>query len=171
MSGPGKPFREYVLQKVDKVQCPLPGQVSGIRDYDTCMVAMQQCSRHANDLAVFRNDPRYEGHARWFDQFAHDNSAVTTILQSDVPSYEHATNNLLGRPEKMVDFTGGCQIFLVPDAEQRNRLWAPASAALSEELTRIHTGQPGPARGTPMVTCEANPGIDNYHCMPAPKHL
>ncbi len=138
MSGPGKPFREFTIQKVEKTQCPLPSKVSSIKDYDTCMVMMDQCKRSAAVRSEQRNDPRYLQYANWFDSFAQQDKSVRTLDQDgDVD----------------MDFYGGCKIFLMKDADSRDKLWSSASNTLQDQLLRYHTNRFGGQNPEPTVEC------------------
>ena len=141
MSGDGFPFPTYTIEKVDKVQCPLPSKVEQIRDYPTCMVMMKQSKRSAEVRAEQRNDPHYLQYANWFDSFANQDRAVTTLDQDG---------------DGEMAFYGGCKILLMKDAESRNRLWSSATESLRDQLLRYHTNQKsrfGGQNPEPTVAC------------------
>lgn len=151
MSGFGKPFREFTIQKVDNVRCPLPSKVNEIRDYDTCMVLMDQSTRAATTKAVQRNDPRYMQYAKWFHSFAEQDKSVRTLDQCG---------------DGTMDFYGGCKILLMKDCESRNKLWSSASNALEEQLLRFHTNQNsrfGGQNPDPTVQCTFNNNKSQCH--------
>lgn len=141
MSGFGKPFREFTIEKVEKTQCLLPSKVPEIKDYDTCMVMMDQCKRSAAMKAQQRHDPRYVQYVNWFDSFAEQDKSVRTMDQN-------------GNGE--MEFFGGCKIFLMKDEKSRNEMWSSASDTLQDQLLRYHTNQNSKFGGQnpdPTVVC------------------
>ncbi len=141
MSGPGYPFAEYTIEKIDKVHVPLPSKVEQIKDYPTCMVMMKQAQRGATVRAEQRNDPRYLQYANWFDSFAQQDRSVRTLNQNG---------------DGEMEFFGGCKILLMKDANNRNQMWSSAQESLRDQLLRYHTNKNsrfGGQNPSPTVEC------------------
>jgi len=140
-SGPGYPFPEYTIEKVDNIQCLLPSKVEQIKDYPTCMTIMSQCKRSAIMRAHQRNDPHYFQYANWFDSFANEDKSVRTLDQDG---------------DGDMHLWGGCKILLLTDPNNRNILWSNARESLRDQLLRYHTNQKSRFGGetpAPTVAC------------------
>ena len=147
MSGYGKPFREFTLEKVNTSQCMLPSKVSTIQDYDTCMVMMDQCKQNASLKAEQRNDPRYLQYAQWFDGFAEQDKSIRTLNQQG---------------DGDLEFFGGCKILLMKNEQNRNKLWSSASNSLYKQLERYHNNQPFTGQ-EPTVKCASR--NNKFYCL------
>jgi len=142
MSGPGYPFPEYTIEKVENNICPMPSQVNDIQDYQTCMVTMKQCANVAATRAKQRNNPQYYQYYNYFDTFANKDESKRTLNQDG---------------DGQLQFMGGCKIFLMQNPGARNELWSSAREGLRDQLLRFHTDQNSSHGGkspAPQVTCD-----------------
>jgi len=112
MSGPGYPFPEYKIEKVQKHICPLPSEAYKINDYHTCTTLMNECQKNSATNDHYRNQ---------FHNFATRDAYVS------IP----------GDPGRM-QYEGGCKILLAQNCEVRNALWQNAQTNLYGLLKNYH---------------------------------